>query len=151
MGFHYQLFCGINQISIDYEKYEKSKFLGANYLYYYKPSFQFNFFTGFGFNYISKQLSSNEKKYNLSLGIFRKSLNKTGLNYYPFLKYDYILHNIPSNENINSCLKCFYDEISFGISIQFNDIGVEPSFTWIDENTKRYKGKNFPLGKIQLI
>ena len=68
---------GINQISIDYEKYEKSKFLGANYLYYYKPSFQFNFFTGFGFNYISKQLSSNEKKYNLSLGIFKKSLNKT--------------------------------------------------------------------------
>ena len=134
---------GVNQISIDYEKYEKSKFLGANYLYYYKPSFQFNFFTGFGFNYISKQLSSNEKKYNLSLGIFRKSLNKTGLNYYPFLKYDYILHNIPSNENINSCLNCFYDEISFGISIQFNDIGVEPSFTWIDENTKRYKLKIF--------
>ena len=60
-----------------------------------------------------------------------------------FLKYDYILHNIPSNENINSCLNCFYDEISFGISIQFNDIGIEPSFTWIDENTKRYKVKIF--------
>ena len=61
---------------------KNQNFKVLNYLYYYN-SYLIDFLS-FGFNYISKQLSSNEKKYNLSLGIFRKSLNKKGLNYYPF-------------------------------------------------------------------
>ena len=41
-----------------------------------------------------------------------------------------------TNENINdNCTKCYYDIITIGCSMLFNDIGIEPSYNLIDKNT----------------
>ena len=33
-------------------------------------------------------------------------------------------------------MNCYYDILTIGCSLLFNDIGIEPSYSWIDSNTK---------------
>ena len=82
-----------------------------------------------------ENIDKNQNKYNIRFGIYGNSKKNTGLKYFPFLIYDYVYHNIPSNINISDCIHCYYDVITLGCSLLFSDIGIESSYSWIDENT----------------
>ena len=132
---------GIHEISLNYSKKEDSKVIGTSYLHYIKPDFYFNIFSGLSYDYIRKEGDLSENKYKIRLGTYTKPNNSTGLQYFPFFIYDYILHDIPENYNIGSCTNCYYDVITIGLSLIFNDIGIEPSYSWIDSNTNEFSLK----------
>ena len=127
---------GLHEISFNYSKEQDSKVLGTSYSYYIKPDFYFKMFSGLSYDYIQKKGNLIEHKYKARLGTYIRPNNSTGLQYFPFFIYDYILHDIPGNYNISSCMNCYYDILTIGCSLLFNDIGIEPSYSWIDSNTK---------------
>jgi len=101
-------------------------------------------FTGISYEDIRKSFDisdTNENKYNARIGVYgnKRSIGKnvkSDLQYFPFFIYDYVLHNIPANSGTgNECKECYYDIITLGCSFLFNDIGIEPSYSWIDKNT----------------
>ena len=122
------VFKGNNELSLGYKKSEDSKIISTSYLYYIKPDFYFNIFSGLSYEYIQKNSSINESKYSAKVGIYGKkkrgSTADLGLEYFPFFIYDYFYVSGYS-----------YDAITFGCSFLFNDIGIEPSYSWIDNNT----------------
>ena len=132
---------GTHEISLNYSKGEDSKVIGTSYLYYIKPDFYFKIFSGLAYDYIQKQDDLIENKYKARIGTYIKPNNSSGLQYFPFLIYDYILHDIPENYNIGSCINCYYDIVTIGCSLLFNDLGIEPSYSWIDRNTSEFSLK----------
>ena len=135
------VFKGNNEISLSYKSNEDSKIINTSYLYYIKPEFYLNMFSGVSYEYIQKSSDINENKYNVKLGIYGNKRNannvKLGLQYFPFFIYDYVLHEIPTNAIPGECTECYYDIITLGCSFLFNDIGIEPSYSWIDKNTNQ--------------
>jgi len=135
------VFKGNNEISLGYKSNEDSKIINTSYLYYIKPDFYLNMFSGISYEYIQKSSDINENKYNVKLGIYGNKRNaknvKLGLQYFPFFIYDYVLHEIPTNAILGECTECYYDIITLGCSFLFNDIGIESSYSWIDKNTNQ--------------
>ena len=128
-----------NEFSLGYEKNEDSRSITASYLYYIRPQFYLNVLSGISYDYIRKSSDINENKYTFRIGFFGKQISRgkstSPLKYFPFLIYNYILHEVPANVNLGECTSCYYDSITMGFSILFNDIGIEPSYSWIDRNT----------------
>ena len=135
------IFKGNNELSLGYRSSKDSEIISTSYLYYIKPEFYLNMFSGISYEYIQKSSDINENKYNLRLGIYGNKRNadnvKLGLQYFPFFIYDYVLHEIPTNAIPGECTECYYDIITLGCSFLFNDIGIESSYSWIDKNTNQ--------------
>jgi len=72
--------------------------------------------------------------YTYKIGVFRKlsKINKGSLRYFPFFNYKYII-----NENENSG----YDLLTVGLSVLFNDIGIEPSYSFISNKVSQINFK----------
>ena len=136
---------GNNEFSLGYKEGTNSKIFNTSYSYYIKPNLYFNFFVGPTYEYIKKDLNITENRYSVKLGIYGKkrnvSSNNTALQYFPFFIYDYVLHQISINENFGQCAECYYDILTIGCSFLFNDIGIEPSYSWIDRNTNKFQLK----------
>jgi len=117
------IFKGNNEFSLSYKSSEDSKITSTSYLYYIKPDFYLNMFSGVSYEYVH-----NENKYSAKIGIYGNKKNgkniKSGLQYFPFFIYDYFYVS-----------GYYYDAMTFGCSFLFNDIGIEPSYVWIDDNT----------------
>ena len=117
-----------------YKENEDSKIINTSYLHYIKPDFYLNMFSGISYEYIQKSSDINEYKYNARIGIYgnKKSGTTSNLNlkYFPFFIYDYFYVS-----------GSYYDAITFGCSFLFNDIGIEPTYTWIDNNTNEFSLK----------
>ena len=128
-----------NELSLGYEKNEDSRSVTTSYLYYIRPQFYFKILSGISYEYIRKNSDINENKYTARIGFYGQQDNSRGskqpLKYFPFFIYNYILHEVPANVNLGECTRCYYDSITIGFSILFNDIGIEPSYSWIDRNT----------------
>ena len=122
------IFKGNNELSLGYKSSEDSKIISTSYLYYIKPDFYLNIFSGLSYEYVQKNSDINENKYSAKIGIYGNKKNgkniKLGLQYFPFFIYDYFYVS-----------GYYYDAITFGCSFLFNDIGIEPSYVWIDNNT----------------
>jgi len=127
-----------NELSLGYEKNEESKSITGSYIYYIRPQFYFKILSGISYEHIQKT-NSNENKYIAKIGFYgKKNDNRKSqqpLKYFPFFIYNYILHEVPANVSLEECTRCYYDSITIGFSILFNDIGIEPSYSWIDKNT----------------
>ena len=122
------IFKGNNEFSLGYKLNEDSKIISTSYLYYIKPDFYLNMFSGVSYEYVQKNSNINENKYSAKVGIYGNKQNsenvELGLQYFPFFIYDYFYVS-----------GYHYDAITFGCSFLFNDIGIEPSYIWIDNNT----------------
>ena len=110
-----------NEISFDYNN-EDDEFKSyiSTYRYYIRPNFLVDF--NLGISYSVREDFPN--LYTYKVGCFRKlnKLNKGSLRYFPFLNYEYILSE---NESRG------YDLVEIGLSVLFNDIGIETSYSFI--------------------
>ena len=114
-----------NELSFSYSNQNKIKSFESYYKYYIKQQdlpIKFNLAV-----FYELKKNANNKKYNIYksgagayLDFNRK--NKTDLKFYPFVNYYYIKND---TDNID------YDILEAGLSIQFNDIGIEPSYKFI--------------------
>jgi len=121
-----------NEISFDYNnKDDNLKSYITSYLYYIRPN-KFLVDFNLGISYTIRENQTN--LYTYKIGVFRKlsKINKGSLRYFPFFNYKYII-----NENENSG----YDLLTVGLSVLFNDIGIEPSYSFISNKVSQINFK----------
>ena len=122
---------GKNQYEINFYKYEKSKFLEAGYTYFIKPEFYLNMNFGFSYKYaIDNDDDTRNDEYLSKFSIYgnnKNSKKEKALKYFPFFTYEYIYIN-----NIYN-----YDIYKIGVSVLFNDIGIEPSYSFISKDVNK--------------
>ena len=118
---------GINEYSIHYQKKENSESIETLYNYYIKPDFYLKMRYGISSRFIKNYDNTpNMTEYSTRLSLYgNNSSKKDGntLNFYPILSYQYFV-----SENDT------YDVLKFGLSILFNDIGIEPSYSYISKD-----------------
>ena len=116
---------GKNEYGIHYQKKDKSESIEMLYNYYIKPSFYLKMRYGMSSKYIKNYDNSpNVNEYSTRLSVYGSSeKNKNALRFYPILTYEYLV----SEDSTDDIFK-------FGISILFNDIGIEPSFSYISKD-----------------
>ena len=125
------VFKGKNELSLGYKENKNSKIINTSYSYYIKPDFYINMFAGISYNYIQKT-NSNKNEYTARVGFYGNDKNNTesSLKHFPFFIYEY-----------SYVLEHYYDAVIFGYSLLFNDIGIEPSYRWIDNNHNEFSLK----------
>ena len=118
---------GKNEYSLSYEKKKESESIEALYSYYFKPDFYIKMKYGISYKAVKnyeKDALNNECSARLSFyGNNTKKSKNNALKFYPIFSYEYFI-----NENQE------YDLFRFGLSILFNDIGIEPSFSYISKD-----------------
>ena len=122
---------GKNQYEINFYKYEKSEFLEVGYTYYIKPEFYLNMNFGFSYKYaIENDDDARNEEYLSKFSIYgnkKNSQKESPLKYFPFFTYEYIYINNLYN----------YDIYKIGVSVLFNDIGIEPSYSFISKGVNK--------------
>ena len=120
-----------NQYEVNFYKHQDSKFLEAGYTYYIKPEFYLNMNFGISYKYaFENDNNSRNEQYLSKLSIYgnnKNSSNKKSLKYFPFFTYEYIYKNNAYN----------YDIYKIGLSVLFNDIGIEPSYSFISKGVNK--------------
>ena len=119
-----------NEISFDYNKADNLKSYIASYFYYIRPNFFVDF--NLGLSYAIRENQINVYRYKI--GVFRKlsKMNKGSLRYFPFLNYKYIVNEKESSG---------YDLLEIGLSVLFNDIGIETSYSFISNKVSQINFK----------
>ena len=127
------VFKGKNELSLGYKENKNSKIINTSYLYYIKPDFYINMFAGISYNY-RQETNGNKNEYTARVGFYGNDKNKinteSSLKHFPFFIYEY-----------SYVLEHYYDAVTFGYSLLFNDIGIEPSYRWIDNNHNEFSLK----------
>ena len=116
-----------NQYEINLYKKERFKLLEAAYTFYIKPKFYLNMNCGFSYKYIKKNDNTRNSEYLTKFSIYGNNKNNSKekpLNFYPFFTYEYIYRNNSSP----------YDVYKIGLSVLFNDIGIEPTYSFISKD-----------------
>ncbi len=120
-----------NQFEINYYKFDYFKQLETAYSYFIKPKFYLNLNMGFSYRYTfsnEQPFNNLEDEYKTKFSIYGNGKkNKNSLKFYPIYSYEYIFRNK------NNVLEKF-DMHTFGISILFNDIGIEPTYSFISKD-----------------
>ena len=116
-----------NQYEINLYKKERSKLLEAAYTFYIKPKFYLNMNCGFSYKYIKENDNTRYSEYLTKFSLYGNNKNNSKekpLNFYPFFTYEYIYRNNSST----------YDVYKVGVSVLFNDIGIEPTYSFISKD-----------------
>ena len=122
-----------NQYEINFYKHENSKNIEAAYTYFIKPKFYLNMNFGFAYNYTFKNENPNNNIkdiYRTKFSIYgnsKTSRNKSSLKYYPIYTYEYVYRY--ENQKLEK-----FDMHKIGISILFNDVGIEPTYSLISKD-----------------
>ena len=117
-----------------YKKKSNAKSIETSYLFYIKPQFYINMNFGFGYEYFKYNSGIATNIYNLKVGVYgrgSKDTNKT-IKFHPLFNYEYYI-----DENYDT----EYDIVKAGMILVFNDIGIEPSYSWIDKNNHEFSLK----------
>ena len=76
--------------------------------------------------------------FKVMLGKKIKGSYKSGMNYYPYVEFEYPLNiNSSNNSDINSSL---YESIYLGCFITYRKLWFEPIFKFTSENKVKYNG-----------
>jgi len=120
---------GKNEYSVHYQKKEKSESIETLYNYYIKPDFYLKIKYGFSSKFIKNYDNTpNINEYGTRLSIYGSNKKNTNdLKFYPILSYEYFTTDDET-----------YDVVKFGLSILFNDIGIEPSFSYISKDITNF-------------
>ena len=120
---------GKNEYGIHYQKKDKLESIEMLYNYYIKPSFYLKMKYGMSSKFIKNyDDNSNVNEYITRLSIYGSSKkSKNDLKFYPILTYEYFAVEDET-----------YDIFKFGVSILFNDIGIEPSFSYISKDITNF-------------
>ena len=119
-----------NQYEINFYNHEYSKNVEAGYTYFIKPKFYLNMNLGFSYSYTFENKSSTDKikdEYKTKFSIYgnsKPSENKSSLKFYPIYTYEYVYRY--NNQELEK-----FDMHKVGISILFNDVGIEPTYSFI--------------------
>ena len=122
-----------NQYEINFYKHENSKNIEAAYTYYIKPNFYLNMNLGLSYSYTFENESSTDNikdQYRTKFSIYgnsKASRNKSSLKYYPIYTYEYVYRY--NNQELEK-----FDMHKVGISILFNDVGIEPTYSLISKD-----------------
>jgi len=117
---------GKNEYSIHYQKKDKYESIETLYNYYIKPDFYLKMRYGISSKFMKNYNNgSNTTEYGTRLSFYGDSKNKNdnALKFYPIFSYEYFLLEDDS-----------YDVFKLGLSILFNDIGIEPSLSYISKD-----------------
>ena len=124
---------GRNEYCVNYQKKEKFESIESLYNYYIKPDFYLKMRYGVSYKFIkSYNDAPNTNEYSTRLLIYGNSKNKNSnaLKFYPMLSYEYFI--VEDDK---------HDVWKLGLSILFNDIGVEPSFSYISKDITEFSIK----------
>ena len=123
---------GINEYGLNYQKKKEYKSFETFYNYYIKPDFYLKMSYGISYMFIDKyDDGSNINRYGTRLSFYGDNKNSKGdLKFYPILSYEYFSDQDDS-----------YDILTLGLSVLFNDIGFEPSLSYISEDIKEFSVK----------
>ena len=122
-----------NQYEINFYKSDYSKNIELGYTYYVKPKFYLNMNLGLSYSYTFENQTPNQNikdQYKTQLSIYgngNSKSNKSTLKYYPFYTYEYVYR-------YNELELEKFDIHKIGFSILFNDIGIEPSYSFISKD-----------------
>ena len=122
-----------NQYEINFYKTDYSKNIELGYTYYVKPKFYLNMNLGLSYSYTFENQTPNQNikdQYKTQLSIYgngNSKSNKSTLKYYPFYTYEYVYR-------YNDLELEKFDIHKIGFSILFNDIGIEPSYSFISKD-----------------
>jgi len=122
-----------NQYEINFYKSDYSKNIELGYTYYVKPKFYLNMNLGLSYSYTFENQTPNQNikdQYKTQFSIYGNSnskSNKSTLKYYPFYTYEYVYR-------YNDLELEKFDIHKIGFSILFNDIGIEPSYSFISKD-----------------
>ena len=122
-----------NQYEFNLYKFDYSKSIETAYTYFIKPEFYLNLNFGIYYRYtFENESSSNDEindEYGTKFSVYgsSKKENTNSLKFYPIYTYEYIYRN--RNEILEK-----FDIHTVGFSILFNDIGIEPSYSFISKD-----------------
>ena len=121
-----------NQYEFNFYKFDYSKSIETAYTFFIKPEFYLNLNFGIAYRYTFENENDDnaiKNEYGTKFTIYGRSKKKNtnSLKFYPIYTYEYIYSN--RNEGL---LK--FDIHTVGFSILFNDIGIEPSYSFISKD-----------------